>query len=252
MEGRTTLIVAHRLSTIGLADRVVLLDRGHDRRRGDARRTAGDDRRCTSRCSPRPRTIERLRGRGRRWTDELRRRRDVRRWRRRRTTGAGSALGGVARRRVCRSAGIPSEMQEGVNKLLAEEPDHGEPAARFQPDPTAQEASARAESGAHALPPLAVSAIAAITARDDRLVRHPGRPGADRDRDQQGDVAGPRELRRDRRAGVAIFLLRSASPPSPSVPQTKVTGRLAARVMNDLRSQGLHPSAAPRPRLLHR
>ena len=28
-------------------------------------------------------------------------------------------------------AGIPSELQKGVDKLLAEEPDHGEPAARF-------------------------------------------------------------------------------------------------------------------------
>jgi ATP-binding cassette subfamily B protein len=30
-------------------------------------------------------------------------------------------------------AGIPWELQQGVDKLLKEEPDHGEPAARYEP-----------------------------------------------------------------------------------------------------------------------
>ena len=35
--------------------------------------------------------------------------------------------------------GIPSELQEGVDQLLADEPDHGEPQARFTPRPRPEE-----------------------------------------------------------------------------------------------------------------
>jgi ATP-binding cassette subfamily B protein len=41
VEGRTTFAIAHRLSTLRNADRLVVLDKGPDRRGGNARRADG-------------------------------------------------------------------------------------------------------------------------------------------------------------------------------------------------------------------
>ena len=53
------------------------------------------------------------------------------RWRRhvRRAAGRPGAPGAPA----CPSAGIPSELQAGVDQLLADEPEHGEPDVVFTP-----------------------------------------------------------------------------------------------------------------------
>ncbi len=44
MEGRTTLVIAHRLSTVALADELVVLEAGRDRRPRDARGPLRDQR----------------------------------------------------------------------------------------------------------------------------------------------------------------------------------------------------------------
>ena len=50
MEGRTTIAIAHRLSTILRADRILVYDRGPDRRARHARRTARARAACTRGC----------------------------------------------------------------------------------------------------------------------------------------------------------------------------------------------------------
>ena len=144
MEGRTTLIIAHRLSTISLADRVVLLDGGTDRGRRHPRRTAGLD--TPVRRGPGPGgELERGRRRGRTADDASTRHRQptpaeptdgVHGWWSEPMGGGGAA--GAAQAGLP-FAGIPPELQDGVDQLLAAEPDHGEPDITFTHQASAHE-----------------------------------------------------------------------------------------------------------------
>ena len=137
MQGRTTLIVAHRLSTIGLADRVVLLDARDGSSRTARTPSCSRPRRCTSRCSrrPRPRSASSC------GSSATARRAP-------RTGGSAVSFGGFgggspmfgggggSRTAAAPGgglpfAGIPPELQEGVNKLLDDEPDTRQPSAQF-------------------------------------------------------------------------------------------------------------------------
>ena len=144
MHGRTTLIIAHRLSTISLADRVVLMDDGRIVADGthaellattplyaeilaQAEAELADDgggrRGAAGPPADGPRRGDRLMG----WAGG----------------GFGPPMGGGGRPGGAVGglpfAGIPSELQDGVDRLLAEEPDHGpadrhlQPAARARP-----------------------------------------------------------------------------------------------------------------------
>ena len=147
MEGRTTLIIAHRLSTISLADRVVLLDAGQvvadgthtellettplyaevlaqagefereaDAEAADEEDGRGDDavRRCRRPAAEGPARLGA-------------RRRPLMMF-----GGGGGGFGGPGGAAASAASGlpfggIPSELQDGVDELLADEPDHAEP-----------------------------------------------------------------------------------------------------------------------------
>ena len=151
MEGRTTLIIAHRLSTICLADRVVLLDQHKIVADGThaellettplyaevlAQAASSRPRRPTPRrptAEPGPDGHGRAATASRCGTCSTRCAAeagpDVRR-------GGGGGFGAPAGRQASAAsglpfAGIPSELQAGVDQLLADEPDHGEPNVVF-------------------------------------------------------------------------------------------------------------------------
>ncbi len=153
--------------------------------------------------------------------------------------GGGGALGAGGSSRSAASpggglpfAGIPSELQDGVDKLLAQEPDHGAPTARF---------SYRAgEDGAV---PLTLRGLifrhwrlGAAAALWVTLVSITNQAGPKLIDIGITDGMSPRH----HSMGVivlvsAIFLAMIAATGLAQRSQVRVTGRLAALVMNDLR-----------------
>ena len=151
----------------------------------------------------------------------------------------------------CRSPGIPSELQAGVDKLLADEPDHGEPNAGFSylaDVEHGRQLTLRSLVFRHWR--LGVLAAALLVA--DRQRRQPGRPGADRSTASTTACTGPHTTTASCSSSAVLFLAAIVITAAAQRSQARVTGRLAARVMNDLRVKRLRPPPAPVARLLHR
>ncbi len=153
--------------------------------------------------------------------------------------GAGGAgpMGGGSRSAAAPGgglpfAGIPSEMKPGVDKLLADEPDHGEPAAVFSHRLSDQEQTQLTLRGMifrhwH----LGVAAALLVTVVS--IVNQAG-PALIEIGINKGMLPGHRSM-----AVIVVvslaFLAAIAISALAQRAQVKVTGRLAARVMNDLR-----------------
>jgi ATP-binding cassette, subfamily B, bacterial len=127
-------------------------------------------------------------------------------------------------------AGIPSELRTGVDKLIAGEPDHGEPAARFSyrsDDEIATHLTLRGLIFRHWRLGVAAAVLVTIVSVTNQ--------------------AGPVLIEKGINDGIAhknmsvillvagLFLAAIAVTALAQRSQTRVTGRLAARVMNDLR-----------------
>ena len=129
-------------------------------------------------------------------------------------------------------SGVPSEMQEGVNKLLAEEPDHGDPTALFSQIPSAQDnqrLTLRAMLFRHRRLGIAslvyVTIVSFATQAGPALIGIAVNQGMSPGHEDFGVVA----------LVSAVFMLTVLISAVAQRHQTKATGRLAAFVMNDLR-----------------
>ncbi len=129
-------------------------------------------------------------------------------------------------------AGIPSELQAGVDKLLSEEPDHGEPKARFSyrtDDDSGKHLTLRALIFRHwhlgVLALVLVTIVSVTNQAGPLLIQY----GID-----HGMLPGHHSVTVILAVG-GLFLLAIAITAAAQRSQTRVTGRLAAGVMNDLR-----------------
>jgi ATP-binding cassette, subfamily B, bacterial len=129
-------------------------------------------------------------------------------------------------------AGIPPELQKGVDRLLEQEPDHGEPTARFtyhNDDDSGTRLTLRGLIFRHwhlgAAAALLVTIVSVTNQAGPKLIDigiDKGMTGAHKSFAVVALVAG-------------LFLAAIAITALAQRAQAKVTGRLAARVMNDLR-----------------
>jgi ATP-binding cassette, subfamily B, bacterial len=129
-------------------------------------------------------------------------------------------------------AGIPPELQKGVDRLLDEEPDHGEPTARFtyrDDDDSGTRLTLRGLIFRHwhlgAAAAVLVTIVSVTNQAGPKLIDigiNNGMTGAHKSFGVVALVAG-------------LFLAAIAVTALAQRAQAKVTGRLAARVMNDLR-----------------
>ena len=129
-------------------------------------------------------------------------------------------------------AGIPPELQRGVDKLLAEEPDHGKPTARFtyrSDDDSGRHLTLRALIFRHwqlgALALLLVTIVSVTNQAGPLLIEYGINHGMLPGHQSVAVIVGVS----------VIFLAMVAITAAAQRSQVRVTGRLAARVMNDLR-----------------
>ena len=255
MEGRTTLIIAHRLSTISLADRVVLLDQhkivadgthaellettplyaevlaqaGEFEREADAEEAeqeAGAGRRRGTGRARRPAAAGPARLGARR--------RPVMMF----GGGGGGGFGGPGGAQASAAsglpfAGIPHELQDGVDKLLATEPEYAEPDIVFSQNSSERELKRLSlwrlltkYPGMLALAGFLVVVIAVASQVGPTLTEYAINNGMAKARHFNFAVV----------VGAAIaYLVFVVITALAQRFQVQVTGRLAAWVMNDLR-----------------
>ncbi|MGA2925779.1 MAG: ABC transporter ATP-binding protein [Solirubrobacteraceae bacterium] len=129
-------------------------------------------------------------------------------------------------------AGIPSELQAGVDKLLSEEPDHGEPNVRFTyrpDDDNGKHLTLRALIFRHwhlgVLALVLVTIVSVTNQAGPALIEYAIDHGMLPHHHSVGVIL----------AVGGLFLLAIAITAAAQRSQARVTGRLAAQVMNDLR-----------------
>jgi ATP-binding cassette, subfamily B, bacterial len=128
-------------------------------------------------------------------------------------------------------AGIPSELQDGVDKLLADEPEHGEPTARFSYQMTAAERT-KLTLRRLLFEHWQLGVVAAVLVCIVSVANQAGPALIDR------GITEGMSHHKDYAVVVecaALFFLAIAISAIAQRLQVRATGRLAARVMNDLR-----------------